>query len=47
LYEFGLKHAVAGLAPGAALPVRAKLLGALSLGIWLAVAVCGRSIAYF
>jgi uncharacterized protein DUF6644 len=47
LYEFGLKHAVAGLAPGGALPVRAKLLGALSLGIWLAVAACGRSIAYF
>ena len=47
LYEFGLKHAVAGLAPGAALPVRAKVLGGLSLGIWLAVAVCGRSIAYF
>jgi hypothetical protein len=47
LYEFALKHAVAGLASGAALPARAKVLGALSLGIWLAVAACGRSIAYF
>jgi hypothetical protein len=47
LYEFGIKDAVAGLAPGAALPVRAKVLGGLSLGIWLAVPACGRSIAYF
>jgi hypothetical protein len=47
LYEFGITHAVKALPPRAALPVRAKVLGALSLGIWLAVAVCGRSIAYF
>src|SRR5215212_1350545 len=47
LYEFGMKHAVAALPPDAALPPRAKVLGALSLGIWLAVAACGRSIAYF
>ena len=47
LYEFSLKRAVEALAPGAALPPRAKVVGVLSLGIWLAVAICGRSIAYF
>jgi hypothetical protein len=29
------------------MPSRAKLAGALSLGIWLGVAACGRGIAYF
>jgi hypothetical protein len=47
LYEFGLKHDVAGLAPGTSLPARAKAIAALSLAIWISVAACGRSIAYF
>jgi hypothetical protein len=46
-YEFGAKRAVEALAPGAALPTRARVAGFLSLGIWIAVAACGRSIAYF
>jgi hypothetical protein len=29
------------------MPARAKIAGLLSLGIWVAVAACGRSIAYF
>jgi hypothetical protein len=47
LYEFGAKSAVADLPPGAAMPARARIVGAVSLLIWLAVAACGRSIAYF
>ena len=31
----------------APMPARAKIAGMLSLGIWVAVAACGRSIAYF
>jgi hypothetical protein len=47
IYEFWARRAVEGLAPGAAMPPRARLAGLLSLGIWVAVAACGRSIAYF
>jgi hypothetical protein len=47
IYELWARRAVEGLAPGAAMPPRAKLAGLLSLGIWVAVAACGRSIAYF
>jgi hypothetical protein len=47
IYEFGAKRLVEALPPGAPLPARAKAAGALSLGLWLAVAACGRSIAYF
>lgn len=47
IYEFGAKRLIETLTPGAPLPARAKLAGALSLGIWIAVAACGRSIAYF
>ena len=32
---------------GAPMPPGAKIAGACSLGIWVAVAACGRSIAYF
>ena len=46
IYEFGIKRTVAGLSPDAPMPVSAKIAGALSLGIWVAVAACGRSIAY-
>jgi hypothetical protein len=47
IYEFGAKRAVEGLAPGVAMPSRARMAGVLSLGIWVVVAACGRSIAYF
>jgi hypothetical protein len=47
IYEFWAKHAVEGLAPNASMPACAKITGAASLGIWLTVAACGRSIAYF
>ena len=47
IFEFGAKRAVEGLAPGLSMPRRAKIAGILSLGIWVFVAACGRSIAYF
>jgi hypothetical protein len=47
IYEFWARRAVEHLAPGAAMPARAKVTAALSLMIWVAVAACGRSIAYF
>jgi hypothetical protein len=47
IYEFGARRQVESLAPGAPLPARAKAAGLASLGLWLAVAACGRSIAYF
>ncbi len=47
LYEFGAKSAVEGLPPGATMPARARMVGGVSLMIWVAVAACGRSIAYF
>ena len=47
IYEFGAKRKVEGLAPNAPMPAPAKIAGALSLGLWVAVAACGRSIAYF
>ena len=47
IYEFWARRTVEHVAAGAAMPARAKVTGALSLGIWVAVAACGRSIAYF
>jgi hypothetical protein len=47
IYEVWAKRAVERLAPGASMPARAKVAGVLSLGIWIAVAACGRGIAYF
>ncbi len=47
IYEFLAKPSVERLPPGASMPARAKIAGALSLGIWVTVAACGRSIAYF
>ena len=46
-YQFWARRAVEHLAPGAAMPARAKVTGAVSLAVWIAVAACGRSIAYF
>jgi hypothetical protein len=47
IFEFGVKRSVVKLSPGVAMPASAKAAGLLSLAIWLAVAACGRSIAYF
>ena len=47
LYEFGAKREVEGLPPGATMPAHARIVGAVSLLLWVAVAACGRSIAYF
>ena len=47
IYEIGARRAVATLPPGAPLPRAARTSAALSLAIWIAVAACGRSIAYF
>jgi hypothetical protein len=47
LYEFMPRREVEGLGPGARMPARARIAGLLSLCIWVAVAACGRSIAYF
>src|SRR5262245_4613406 len=47
IYEFWGKRAVEGLGPNVSTPASAKAAGVLSLGIWLVVAACGRSIAYF
>src|SRR6266478_1237065 len=47
IYELWGRRVVERLAPGATMPRRAKIAGMLSLGIWVVVAACGRSIAYF
>lgn len=47
LYEFVARREVEKLPPGAIIPARARISGLLSLVIWVAVAACGRSIAYF
>jgi hypothetical protein len=47
IFEFGVKRSVTGLGPGAAMPASAKTAGFMSIAIWIAVAACGRSIAYF
>jgi len=47
IYEFWAKRAVMNLPPEVAMPSQARIAGIISLGLWLAVAACGRSIAYF
>ena len=47
LYEFLARREVDKLPPGAIMPAHARAAGVLSLVIWVAVAACGRSIAYF
>ena len=47
IYEIVARRAVEALPPGAPLPRSAGVSAALSLTIWIAVAACGRSIAYF
>jgi hypothetical protein len=47
IYEFVARRAVEALPPGTPLPRSAGAAAAFSLFIWIAVAACGRSIAYF
>lgn len=47
IYEFGAKRAVEQLAPGVPMPAAARTAGLVSLAVWVLVAACGRSIAYF
>ena len=47
IYEFAGHRVVATLPPGAPMPRTARLAGIVSLAIWIAIAACGRSIAYF
>ena len=47
LFEFFTAAKVRDLSPLAPLPSAAKRAGMASLAIWIAVAICGRSIAYF
>jgi len=47
IFEFGVKRSVVKLSPGVTMPASAKTAGLVSIAIWLAVAACGRSIAYF
>jgi len=46
-FEFFVKSRVANLSPLKPLPSEARFAGIASLTIWLLVAACGRSIAYF
>jgi len=47
VYEIGARRSIEKLPPDAPLPRAARASAALSLVIWIAVAACGRSIAYF
>lgn len=47
LFEFAFSRRLAGLPPGAAMPLALRASAAASLGLWLAVAALGRAIAYF
>jgi hypothetical protein len=47
IYELWARRAMEGLPAGAAMPAAAKTAGLVSIAIWIAVAACGRSIAYF
>ena len=44
---FWLRPTLREIAPGVPIPSRARTAAVFSIGIWLAVAACGRSIAYF
>jgi hypothetical protein len=47
VFELVTRRTIAGLPAGTAMPRAARIAGGLSLGLWIAVAACGRSIAYF
>ena len=47
LFEFLVAPKVKDLPPLTPLPAAARFFGVLSIATWIAVAICGRSIAYF
>ena len=47
LFEFFTAPQLKDLPPMAPLPPAARCAGMISIGLWIAVAICGRSIAYF
>jgi uncharacterized protein DUF6644 len=47
IFELSVKRKVVHLLPDIGMPASARLAGLMSITIWLAVAACGRSIAYF
>lgn len=47
IFEFAVAPKLRELPPLAPMPAAARRAGIASLAIWLAVAICGRSIAYF
>ena len=47
LFEFFTAPQVKDLPPLAPLPLAARRAGIISVALWIAVAICGRSIAYF
>lgn len=46
-FEIVARRTVQTLPPGVPMPLAARAAGYISLGLWLAVAACGRSIAYY
>lgn len=46
-FEYFIAGKVRDLQPNTALPVSARFVGVTSIALWLAVAACGRLIAYF
>jgi len=46
-FEYAVAPRVRDLRPHTPLPARARFIGVTSIAIWLAVAACGRLIAYF
>jgi hypothetical protein len=47
VFEFWVAKKVAGLPVGAPLPGAARAAGIISIALWIAVAACGRTIAYY
>jgi hypothetical protein len=47
LFEFFTAPQVKDLPPLTPLPAAARRAGVVSIAVWIAVAICGRSIAYF
>ena len=47
LFEFLTAPKVKDLPPLSPLPPAARRAGMVSIAVWIAVAICGRSVAYF
>lgn len=47
VYELAARRVVEALPAGARMPKSARTAGLLSSAVWIAVAACGRAIAYF